>query len=160
MGVNKVIVVGNLGSEPEMRFMPSGQPVTNLRVASSRRYYKEDGTLMEQTEWFNVVTFGKLAETCNQFLAKGRQVYIEGRLQTRTWEDNEGRTHYRAEVIAQSVQFLGTPKEVGKSEEETAEPEQEEIPEVAPLAPEKTKPATAKAKSTGNKPKVIKKAGE
>jgi len=107
MGVNKVIVVGNLGQDPEMRFTPNGSPYTNLRVAASRRYYDSDRNLVEETEWFNIVTWGKLAERCNQYLSKGRLVYVEGRFRSRTWTDANGNKRERFEIVADSVQFLG-----------------------------------------------------
>lgn len=120
MGVNQVIIVGNLGAQPEMRFTPSGRSVTNFRVAASRRYIRNDETI-EETEWFPVVTFGKIAESCNQFLDKGSQVYVQGRLHTHSWEDKEGQKHYRIEVIASSVQFLSSKKQDGKTEAEETE---------------------------------------
>lgn len=106
MGVNKVIIVGNLGADPEMRFMPSGNSVTNFRVATSRRFKDKEDNIVEETEWVYVVTYGRVAENCNQYLGRGSLCYVEGRMQTRTWNDNKGLTHYRTEVIAQNVQFL------------------------------------------------------
>ncbi len=104
--LNKVMIIGNLGSEPEMRFTPNGNPVTSFRVATNRVYTTPEGERKEETEWFTVVAWGKLAEQCNQFLTKGRLVYAEGRLHTRTWEGQEGQKHYRTEVIANRVTFL------------------------------------------------------
>ncbi len=104
--LNKVMIIGNLGSEPEMRFTPGGNPVTSFRVATNRVYTTSEGERKEEAEWFTVVAWGKLAEQCNQFLAKGRLVYAEGRLQTRTWESPDGQKHYRTEVIANRVTFL------------------------------------------------------
>ena len=104
--LNKVMIIGNLGSEPEMRFTPNGNPVTSFRVATNRVYTTPEGERKEETEWFTVVAWGKLAEQCNQFLTKGRLVYAEGRLHTHTWEGQEGQKHYRTEVIANRVTFL------------------------------------------------------
>jgi single-strand DNA-binding protein len=104
--LNKVMIIGNLGSEPEMRFTPNGKPVTSFRVATNRVFTTPEGERKEETEWFTVVCWNKLAEQCNQFLAKGRLVYAEGRLRTRGWEDPEGHKHYRTEVIANRVTFL------------------------------------------------------
>lgn len=104
--LNKVMIIGNLGSEPEMRFTPSGKPVTSFRVATNRVYTTPEGERKEETEWFTVVAWNKLAEQCNQFLTKGRLVYAEGRLRTRTWEGQDGQKHYRTEIIANRVTFL------------------------------------------------------
>src|ERR1035437_10712789 len=92
-GLNKVMVIGHLGREPEMRYTPSGRPVTTFTVATSRSWNTSDGERHNETEWFNIVSWGNLAEICKQYLTKGQQVYIEGRLQTRKWEDNEGTKH-------------------------------------------------------------------
>ena len=105
--LNKVMIIGNLGSEPEMRFTPNGRPVTSFRVATNRVYTTAEGERKEETEWFAVVTWGNLAEQCNQFLTKGRLVYVEGRLRTRTWDSQDGQKHYRTEIIANRVTFLG-----------------------------------------------------
>lgn len=104
--LNKVLIIGNLGSEPEMRFAPNGNPVTSFRVATNRIYTSPEGERKEETEWFTIVAWGKLAEQCNQFLNKGRLVYAEGRLHTRTWDGQDGQKHYRTEIIANRVTFL------------------------------------------------------
>jgi len=104
--LNKVMIIGNLGGEPEMRFTPNGNPVTSFRVATNRVYTTPTGERKEETEWFTVVAWGKLAEQCNQFLTKGRLVYAEGRLRTRTWESQDGQKHSRPEIIANRVIFL------------------------------------------------------
>lgn len=104
--LNKVMVIGNLGSEPEMRFTPNGNPVTSFSVATNRVYTMTDGERKTETEWFNVVAWNKLAEQCNQFLAKGRLVYVEGRLRTRSWEGQDGQKRSRTEVIASRITFL------------------------------------------------------
>jgi len=105
--VNKAIIVGNLGIDPELRHTQSGTPVCNLRVATHERWSGRDGSEGgERTEWHNVVVFGKQAENCERYLSKGRQVYVEGRLQTRKWEDKDGRDRYTTEIVALTVQFL------------------------------------------------------
>lgn len=106
-GLNKVMLIGNLGRDPEMRYTPSGKPVTSFSLASSRSWIASDGERREETEWFNVVAWGNLAEICNQHLSKGQQVYVEGRLQTRSWEDNNGQRHFRTEVVANEMIILG-----------------------------------------------------
>ena len=106
--VNRVIIIGNLGGEPEMRFTPSGQPVTSFNVATNRRYTTSDGERKEETEWFTVVAWSKLAELCNQYLSKGQLVYVEGRLHSRTWDGQDGQKHFRNEIIATTVTFLSS----------------------------------------------------
>ncbi len=120
--LNKVMIIGNLGSEPEMRFTPSGNPVTSFRVATNRVYNTPEGERKEETEWFTVITWGRLAEQCNQFLGKGRLVYAEGRLRTRTWEGQDSQKHYRTEVIANRVTFLDRQAATPPSEERVEEP--------------------------------------
>ena len=105
-GLNKVMIIGNLGTDPEMRYTANGNAVTTFRVACNRSFSGPDGDRKEETEWFSVVTWNKLAETCSQFLQKGRRAYIEGRMQTRSWEGPDGQTRYRTEVIANTVLFL------------------------------------------------------
>jgi single-strand DNA-binding protein len=105
--VNKVILVGNLGKDPELRYTPGGQAVCDLRIATTESFTSRDGDKKESTEWHNVVVWGKQAESCSQYLAKGRQVYVEGRLRTRSWEDKSGQKRYSTEVVAVLVQFLG-----------------------------------------------------
>jgi single-strand DNA-binding protein len=104
--VNKMIIVGNLGSEPEMRFTPNGNPVTSFRVATNWRFTNSQGERREETEWFTVVTWNRLAEQCNQFLTKWRLIYVEGRLRTRTWEGQDGEKRFRNEIVADNVTFL------------------------------------------------------
>ena len=104
--LNKITIIGNVGNEPEMRFTPNGKPVTSFRVATNWAYTNPEGERLQETEWFNVVAWSRLAEQCNQFLAKGKLVYVEGRLHTRNWEGQDGQTHYRSEVIANRVIFL------------------------------------------------------
>jgi single-strand DNA-binding protein len=105
-GLNKVLIIGALGSEPEMRYTPSGKPVTSFSVAVSRGWRTSEGERKEATEWFNVVSWGNLAEICNQHLRKGSQVYIEGRLQTRSWDDAGGVKHFRTELVANEMIIL------------------------------------------------------
>lgn len=104
--LNKVMIIGNVGRDPEMRYTPNGAPVTSFSVAVNYRRNGPDGQPQDATEWFNVVTWNKLAETCSQYLSKGRSVFVEGRLQTRSWDGQDGQKHYRTEVIAQDVRFL------------------------------------------------------
>jgi len=116
--LNKVLVIGNCGKEPEMRFTPSGKPTTSFSVAAGRSYTTQDGERKDETEWFNVITWGKLAEFCNQYINKGQQVYVEGRLQTRSWEGQDGVTKYRTEVIANQVLLLGAKRKESEPESE------------------------------------------
>ena len=106
VSVNRIIIIGNLGSDPEMRFTPNGRPVTSFSVATNRRYTTSDGERREETEWFTVVTWGRLAEQCNQFLTKGRLVYVEGRLRSHSWEGQDGQRRSRNEIVADRVSFL------------------------------------------------------
>lgn len=106
VSLNKMTIIGNLGSEPEMRFTPNGRPVTSFSVATNWRYTTAEGERREETEWFTVVAWAKLAEQCNQFLTKGRLVYVEGRLRTHTWEGQDGQKRSRNEIIADRVSFL------------------------------------------------------
>jgi single-strand DNA-binding protein len=104
--LNKVMIIGNVGSDPEMRFLQSGKPVTTFSVATNRVYTGTNGERKEETEWFNVVVWNKLAELCNQYLGKGRLVYVEGRQRSRSWDGQDGQKHYRTELIAEQVTFL------------------------------------------------------
>ena len=106
-GINKVILVGNLGSDPELRYTGSGTAVCNFSLATSESYKDRDGNQVENTEWHRVVAWARLAEICGEYLKKGRQVYIEGQLQTRQWEDKDGNTKYTTEVKAREMQMLG-----------------------------------------------------
>ena len=133
VSVNKMIVVGNLGSEPEMRFTPNGRPVTSFRIATSWRYTTPEGERREETEWFTVVAWGKLAEQCNQFLNKGRLVYVEGRLRSHSWEGQDGQRRFRNEIVANRVRFLDRQvaaplPEEGAEEVAAGELEPEDIP--------------------------------
>jgi len=108
-GVNKVIVVGNLGQDPETRYMPSGSAVTNMRIATNESWKdKQSGEHRERTEWHSVALFGRLAEISAEYLRKGSQVYVEGKLRTRKWQDKEGHDRYTTEIIADELQMLGS----------------------------------------------------
>jgi single-strand DNA-binding protein len=108
MSVNKAIVVGNLGRDPEIRALPSGQSVANFSVATTARFKDRNGEQQERTEWHRVVAFGRLADNCQRLLAKGRQVYVEGRLSTRQYQAKDGTgSRYRTEIVAQQLRLLG-----------------------------------------------------
>ena len=122
MSLNKILIIGNLGTDPEMRYTPNGNPVTSFRVAANRRYTTSQGEQREETEWFRVVAWNRLAERCNQFLTKGQRVYVEGRLRSDTWVGNDGQTRFTNEINAFEVVFLsgsggagegGPPSEAG-----------------------------------------------
>jgi single-strand DNA-binding protein len=105
------MIIGHLGKDPEMRYTPSGRPVTTFTVAVGRTWNSADGERHSETEWFNVVAWGNLAEICKQYLVKGQQVYVEGRLQTRRWDDKEGQKHTSVEVVASEMMMLGERRE-------------------------------------------------
>jgi single-strand DNA-binding protein len=105
--VNKVILIGNLGADPEVRYMPSGDAITNIRLATTDVWKDKNGEKQERTEWHRVAFFGKLAEIAGEYLKKGSQVYIEGRLQTRKWQDKDGQDRYTTEIVADKMQMLG-----------------------------------------------------
>ncbi len=107
MGVNKVILLGNLGSDPELRYTPSGVAVVNFNLATNERWPDKDGNMQEKTEWHRVVCWRKLAEIAGEYLKKGSPVYLEGKLQTRNWEDQNGVKRYQTEIIASNMQMLG-----------------------------------------------------
>ncbi len=107
-GINKVMIIGRLGSDPEVKTISTGSTVTRLSIATSENWVDKEGQKQERTEWHRVVVWGKLAELCGKYLAKGRQAYVEGRLQTRSWEDQQGQKKYTTEVVASTVQFLGS----------------------------------------------------
>ena len=106
--LNKVMIIGNLGRDPEMRFTANGQAVANFSVACNRRYTTREGEQRDETEWVRVVCWARLAEIAGQYLQRGSQIYVEGRLQTRSWEDQQGQTRYMTEVVANNFQFLGS----------------------------------------------------
>jgi len=128
-GLNKVMIIGNLGQDPEMRYTPSGKPLTKFRMAANRSWTTDDGQKQTETEWFNIIAWGKLAEICNQYLSKGQRVYVEGRLHTRNWTDDEGNYRSATEVVAKEMIMLD-----GRSQEEQGEAEtQEESEDVFPF---------------------------
>ena len=131
--VNKMIIVGNLGSEPEMRFTPNGNPETSFRVATNWRFTNSQGERREETEWFTVVTWNRLAEQCNQFLTKGRLIYVEGRLRTRNWESQDGEKRFRNEIVADNVTFLDRQASVPLPDEKTEDVETEEAGPLEPV---------------------------
>jgi single-strand DNA-binding protein len=125
-GLNKVMIIGHLGRDPEMRYTPSGRPVTTFSVATSRTWNTAEGGRRTETEWFNVVAWSNLAEICKQYLSKGQRVYIEGRLQTRHWEDSEGNKHTATEVVANEMIMLDDRRE--GVQEDDFESSEEEFP--------------------------------
>jgi single-strand DNA-binding protein len=124
--VNKAILIGNLGNDPELRYTPSGQAVTGFRIATTDRWRDKDGQNQQRTEWHNIVAWGRQAEIANEYLKKGSPVYIEGRLQTRSWEDKDGNKRYITEIVTQRMQLLGRR---GAEEEATPPSPEAETPE-------------------------------
>lgn len=121
MGVNRVMLLGNLGADPELRYTPQQNAVCSLRIATGERRKNAAGEWVDHTEWHSVVVWGKTAENCANFLSKGRQVFIEGRLQTRKWQDQDGKDRYKTEIIASTVEFVGG-KGDGMSVEKSSAP--------------------------------------
>jgi single-strand DNA-binding protein len=107
-GLNKAILIGNLGKDPEMRYTPSGLGIANFNIATSETWNNKEGVKETRTEWHRIVAFGKLAEICGEYLSKGKQVYIEGRIQTRDWEDKDGNKRYTTEIVANQMLMLGS----------------------------------------------------
>jgi single-strand DNA-binding protein len=128
-GVNKVILVGNLGKDPEIRYTPSGKAVANFSIATSENWTDKEGQKQVRTEWHRIVAFDRLAEICGEYLSKGKQVYIEGRLQTRQWEDRDGNKRYTTEIRANNMQMLGRPGD------QPQEPVQGEAPQAEEPSP-------------------------
>jgi len=118
--VNKVILVGNLGADPELRYTPSGAPVATFRIATNETWINREGQKEEKVEWHRIVAWGKLAEICGEYLHKGSQVYIEGRIRTRTWEDRDGNKRYITEILATNMQMLGSPRREMETTSETS----------------------------------------
>ena len=129
--VNKVILIGNLGRDPELRYTASGQGVANFTLATNERWRDKDGANQERTEWHRIVVWGKTAENCAQYLQKGRSVYVEGRLQTREWEDKEGNKRQTTEIVAQNVTFLGS-RDAARSGSAPAPPSDSPAPSGSP----------------------------
>ena len=119
--VNKVILVGNLGADPEVRYAPSGTAVANFSVATTDQWTNKEGGKEEKTEWHRIVAFGRLGEICGEYLHKGKQVYVEGRLQTRSWEDREGVKRYTTEIVANTMQMLGPKGKDGNTTDRMSE---------------------------------------
>lgn len=129
-GVNKVILIGRLGADPEIRYTNTGTAVANFSLATSTNWVNKDGQREERTEWHRIVAFGRLGEISGEYLNKGKQVYIEGRLQTRSWEDKDGNRRKTTEIVAQQLQMLGGPPgEREPAEEGLVTPGEESIPE-------------------------------
>jgi len=129
--LNKVMIIGNVGGEPEMRYTPAGHPVTSFSIATNWVYNSPEGERKQETEWFNVVAWNRLAEQCNQILAKGKLAYVEGRFRTRSWEGQDGAKHYRTEVIASRVSLLeraATPAAAEGAESTAGDIAPEDIP--------------------------------
>ncbi len=124
--VNKAILIGNLGKDPELRYTPGGQAVTNFSIATTDKWKDKDGQLQERTDWHNIVAWGRQAEVANEYLKKGSPVYIEGRLQTRSWEDKDGNKRYITEIVTRRLQLLGRR---GPEEGETPSPPEAETPD-------------------------------
>lgn len=127
--VNKAILVGNLGADPELRYTPSGTAVANFSLATREQWTNKGGEKAERTEWHKIVAWGRLGEICGEYLHKGSQVYIEGRIQTRSWEDREGNKRYTTEIVALTMQMLGSPARAGK-----AQTEEESFPSEEPIS--------------------------
>ncbi len=123
-GLNKAMIIGNLGGDPEMRYTPSGKPLTKFQLASNRNWISAEGERKNETEWFTIIAWGKLAEICNQYLTKGQQVYIEGRIHTRKWKDEGGNSHSSVEITAQEMLMVG-----GRSDDSEPEDGSEVDPE-------------------------------
>jgi single-strand DNA-binding protein len=132
-GVNKVILVGNLGKDPEVRYTADGTAVASFSIATSQRWTNKDGERVERTEWHKIVAWRKLGEICGQYLSKGKQVYIEGRLQTRSWEDKDGNKRWTTEIIAQTMQMLGRAGDVADTQGSGKPAVQEDLPDATPL---------------------------
>jgi len=131
--LNRVMIIGNVGTDPEMRFTPNGNPVTSFRLATSRVYTTPEGERRQETEWFTVVTWNRLAENCNQFLTKGQRAYVEGRLHTRSWEGQDGQKRSRVEIIANRVLFLDRQPVASVPTEPTEAPAEELEPDDLPF---------------------------
>ncbi len=136
MSVNKAILIGNLGKDPELRYTPGGKPVASFRLATTDRWAGPDGEKKESTVWHNIVAWGKTAEVMKEYLHKGQQVYIEGRIDNRTWDDKDGNKRYTSEVVVQNFQFIGN--RAGTGPDEGSGPSR--LPDETPPAPERSGP--------------------
>lgn len=146
-GVNKVILIGNLGQDPELRYTGSGTAVCNLRIATNESYKDREGNLVDKTEWHNVVAWDRLAEICNEYLQKGSQVYFEGSLQTRSWEDRDGNTRYTTEVKAREMMFLDGNRDGGGAGGGDFDQSQRNGPQFDQRAPKRGKAASSEQQS-------------
>ncbi len=126
-GVNKVILIGNLGGAPELRYTPSGKAVASFRIATSEQWTGKSGEKEERTEWHRIVAWGRLGEICGEYLRKGSKVYVEGKLQTRSWEDKEGTKRFTTEIIASTMQMLDSAGRAGAASTEEKFPSEEPI---------------------------------
>ncbi len=148
-GINKVVLIGRLGKDPEVRYIPNGGAVANLQVATSESWRdKQTGEMKEQTEWHRVVLFGKLAEVAGEYLRKGAQVYIEGQLRTRSWDDNNGVTRYVTEIL---VKTTGTMQMLGSAPQQNAQAQPQPQQNGQPQSADTTKKGSAKTKGRGRK---------
>lgn len=136
--VNKVILVGNLGKDPEVRYLPSGDAVANITIATSSKYKNKAGELVEETEWHRVTFFGKLAEVVGQYLKKGRPVYVEGRIKTHKYTDNAGVEKYSTDIIANEMQMLGSREDQGEQGQQAPRAQQRPAAQPAPQRPATT----------------------
>jgi len=141
--VNKVIVLGNLGRDPETRYTADGAAITNVSIATTRRYKDASGQQQEETEWHRVAFFGRLAEIAGEYLRKGRPVYVEGRLRTRKWQDKDGQDRYTTEIVAENMQLLGSREGMGGGSDFEGGGE-ESAPRSAPSRPAASRPAASK----------------
>ncbi len=131
--VNKVILIGNLGKDPEVRYTADGTAVASFSIATSQRWTNKDGERVERTEWHKIVAWRKLGEICGQYLSKGKQVYIEGRIQTRSWEDKDGNKRWTTEIVAQTMQMLGRVGDVADMQGSGKPAAQEDLSDGTPL---------------------------
>ncbi|HET9579532.1 MAG TPA: single-stranded DNA-binding protein [Usitatibacter sp.] len=144
--VNKVILIGNLGRDPETRYMPDGGAITNVSIATTETWKDKNGDKQEKTEWHRVAFFGKLAEIAGEYLKKGSQVYVEGRLQTRKWQDKDGQDKYTTEIVANAMQMLGSRQGMGGGAPDMGEPR-----DSGSAAPSRPAAAGKPAAKTGGK---------
>src|SRR6202049_2934393 len=144
--VNKVILIGNLGRDPETRYMPEGGAITNISVATTDKWKDKNGELQEKTEWHRVAFFGKLAEIAGEYLKKGSQVYVEGRLQTRKWQDKEGQEKYTTEIVADRMQMLGSREGSGAAHTADEPPDRERASAAGAISTPSAKSGAAPSK--------------
>ena len=123
-GLNKVMLIGNLGKDPELKYTPGGQPLCQFSIATTEKFTDKNQQQQKRTEWHNIVVWGKLAELANQYLKKGRSAYVEGKITTRSWDDRDGNKKYRTEIVAREIQFLGGPGESRGEEPSMPMPEE------------------------------------